>query len=293
MSAIYSFLQKRKLHESQHGYLLVFVAYILSAMMLLLGSDLFYNINSKAAGVTVDAKEETQKSINAVLYHLNYGNDTAQSAIKGIINPYGLADTAAEEKKEVKPDKVSTSGDTVWLFGNAMDGETFDSLINQVGSSSKGKTAKKTAKKTVKSMAATSTYRSSYGDITKEEMGMLERIVQAEAGGEDMKGKILVANVILNRVANKSFPDSIEGVIFQKKKSGYQFSPVGNGRYWKVKISDDTEKAVERAMKGEDYSQGALYFVARKRANSSSMRWFDQKLDRLFKHGGHEFYKNK
>ena len=42
-------------------------------------------------------------------------------------------------------------------------------------------------------------------------------------------------------------------------------------------------------MDGEDISQGALYFAARKYADSEKMRWFDEKLQFLFQHGGHEF----
>ncbi|MHB8128871.1 MAG: cell wall hydrolase, partial [Mobilitalea sp.] len=127
----------------------------------------------------------------------------------------------------------------------------------------------------------------------KEDISMLQRIVEAEASGEDMVGKILVANVIFNRMADEDFPDTVEGVIFQEKHGDYQFSPVSDERYWTVKVSKESKEAVKRAIEGEDYSEGALYFIARKRTRASSAQWFDQKLDWLFKHGGHEFYKNK
>jgi N-acetylmuramoyl-L-alanine amidase len=129
--------------------------------------------------------------------------------------------------------------------------------------------------------------------VTEEEVDMLERIVAAEATGEDMIGKILIANVVFNRMADDNFPNTIEDVIFQEVDGDYQFSPVSDERYWSVKVTDETEEAVQRALQGEDYSEGALYFIARKRTKSSSAKWFDQHLDWLFKHGGHEFYKNK
>ena len=97
----------------------------------------------------------------------------------------------------------------------------------------------------------------------------------------------MVANVVLNRVKSKTFPNSVEGVVFQKS----QFSPISDGRYYSVSVSSTTKEAVERALNGEDYSQGALYFAARKRASSSRMNWFDSKLTYLFQHGGHEFFK--
>lgn len=126
--------------------------------------------------------------------------------------------------------------------------------------------------------------------LSQEDYENLLRIVEAEAGGEDEKGKILVANVILNRVGCESFPDSITEVILQQSNGVCQFSPVGNGRFYTVKVSDATIQAVNKALEGEDYSQGALYFAARKYADSRSMQWFDESLIFLFEHGGHEFF---
>ena len=125
-----------------------------------------------------------------------------------------------------------------------------------------------------------------YG-ITEDELDLFERIIQAEAGGQDLKGKILVANVVLNRVKSPKFASNIKDVIMAKG----QFSPVSNGRIWTVKVSDETREAARRALNGEDYSQGALYFMARSASSSNNVTWFDRALTRLFKHGGHEFFK--
>ncbi len=137
-----------------------------------------------------------------------------------------------------------------------------------------------------------------YNVIEKEPLYQIEdsdyeillRIVEAEAGGEDENGKLLVANVVLNRLNNSKFPDTIKDVVFQKSKGVTQFSPVSNGRYWTVTVSEETVSAVNRALEGDDISQGALYFAARRYADNSRMRWFDEKLTFLFKHGGHEFF---
>ncbi len=127
-------------------------------------------------------------------------------------------------------------------------------------------------------------------DISHEDYEILLRIVEAEAGGEDEDGKLLVANVVLNRVASEEFPDSISEVVLQSSEGVTQFSPVSSGRIWKVTVSSETVSAVDRALAGEDISQGALYFAARKYANAENMKWFDENLTFLFKHGGHEFY---
>ena len=120
---------------------------------------------------------------------------------------------------------------------------------------------------------------------------ILERIVEAEAGGENHKGKILVANVVLNRVKNKSFPSTIKGVVFSHRGGTYQFSPIMDGRYYTVDVSKDTKNAVSDALNGVDYSKGALYFMERAIADSSNVSWFDRSLTILFRYHCHEFYR--
>lgn len=127
--------------------------------------------------------------------------------------------------------------------------------------------------------------------LSEEDLETLLRIVEAEAGSEDEDGKLLVANVVLNRMNSEAFPDTVSEVVFQREKGVSQFSPVANGSFYRVKISEGTVNAVERALMGEDISEGALYFVARKYADSNKVKWFDNHLTYLFKHGGHEFFK--
>ncbi|MFA9375715.1 MAG: cell wall hydrolase [Lachnotalea sp.] len=118
----------------------------------------------------------------------------------------------------------------------------------------------------------------------------LLRIVEAEATGEDLKGKILVGNVIMNRVRHSDFPNTVEEVVFQRVEGHVQFSPTADGRYESVTITDETVEAVNCILAGEDYSQGALFFSARDKADPTNMSWFDKNLKWLFVYGGHEFY---
>lgn len=127
--------------------------------------------------------------------------------------------------------------------------------------------------------------------VSASDRVILERIVEAEAGGEDHKGKVLVANVVLNRVKSKSFPSTVSEVVFAHSGSTYQFSPIYDGRYYTVSVSDDTKKAVKDALNGVDPSQGALYFMERAYADSDNASWFDRCLTRLFGYHCHEFYK--
>ncbi len=130
--------------------------------------------------------------------------------------------------------------------------------------------------------------------LSDEQLAVLEKIVEAEAGDEDAYGKILVANVVLNRVLNEEFPDTVKEVVFQNNGKTYQFSPVRKGgRYYTVKVSKHTKAAVARALKGEDYSDGALYFFARRYTSQKKANWFDTSLKKIVEYGCHEFFGNK
>lgn len=123
--------------------------------------------------------------------------------------------------------------------------------------------------------------------ITQSDYEALQRIVEAEAGNQDERGRMLVANVIVNRVKSEKFANDITGVIFQNNGRTYQFEPILNGYYYEVTVSEETKKAVDKVLQGEDTSGGALYFTMRTSANS----WFNTELTLLFVHGEHYFYK--
>ncbi len=127
-------------------------------------------------------------------------------------------------------------------------------------------------------------------DVTEEDYTALLKIVEAEASGEDVKGKMLVANVVINRLHHGAFGSTIKDVVYQRVNGKAQFSPVATGKIEKVVISEETIEAVERVLCGEDESRGALYFAARAYADPKNMAWFDENLTWLFQYHGHEFY---
>ena len=122
---------------------------------------------------------------------------------------------------------------------------------------------------------------------TEDDYRVLQRIVQAEAGVCDEKGKILVANVIINRVKNRRFPNNVTDVVYQRG----QFSPVMDGSINTCKVTEETIDCVNRALEGEDYSDGALFFMNRRASASSNVNWFDGQLRFVMQHGSHEFFK--
>ena len=122
--------------------------------------------------------------------------------------------------------------------------------------------------------------------LNDNEYKVLLKIVEAEAGSEDLTGKMLVANVIMNRVNSDLFPNTVTEVVYQKHKGRAQFSPTEDGRINSVTVSSETVEAVRRVMNGEDSSNGALYF----RSVYSNSGWFDSALTRVVEHGNHIFY---
>lgn len=131
--------------------------------------------------------------------------------------------------------------------------------------------------------------------LTDEEFDYLCRCIEAEAGDQDYLGKCYVADVILNRVDNKGFPNDVIAVINEthKRKDGkicYQFETVLNGRIWTVEVTEETRQAVREELKNrKDYEM--LYFCM--------YRWFDGWAEYMFTHpkdrswNCHHFYKEK
>ena len=121
-------------------------------------------------------------------------------------------------------------------------------------------------------------------DISKvypaEAVDALERLVQCEAATEDTDGRILVADVVLNRVDTGIWGDDIMSVI----EAPGQFRPVDNGAVRNVEVDDITKEAVLSALCGADNSHGAIYFQ-----KSAAKVWGDKEY--LFRHGSHSFYK--
>ena len=126
--------------------------------------------------------------------------------------------------------------------------------------------------------------------MSDSDYATLLRIVEAEAGDDDVKARVLVANVILNRIARPDFPNNVTDVVFQYVNGVPQFAPTYDGKFYTVEVTDDTREAVRQALSGTDYSEGALFFVMKDALDESDVSWFDTDLKHLFKYGLHDYY---
>ena len=92
-------------------------------------------------------------------------------------------------------------------------------------------------------------------DENSEEYQMMLKLVEAEVTGdhrdykksvtdeEVLLSKVRVARVILNRWASPEWPNTLKGVMKQK----HQFTPFSDGRYYDMRPTDLTRKAIEMA----------------------------------------------
>lgn len=118
-----------------------------------------------------------------------------------------------------------------------------------------------------------------------DEVLWLSRIIHAEASGEPFNGKIAVGNVVLNRVKSPQYPNTIYGVIFDRKY-GTQFSPVSFGTIYNTP-SAESVIAAKICLEGYTLSSDALFFMNPRLATTS---WISKNRPYLFTIGNHLFY---
>jgi N-acetylmuramoyl-L-alanine amidase len=120
---------------------------------------------------------------------------------------------------------------------------------------------------------------------TDEELYWLSRIISAESRGESLEGKIAVGTVVLNRVASSQFPDTIYGVIFDRKW-GVQFTPVANGTIYQEPTAESVI-AAHLCLEGARVAGNSLYFL--NPAQSTSF-WIVYNRPYVTTIGSHSFY---
>ncbi len=116
---------------------------------------------------------------------------------------------------------------------------------------------------------------------TQEAIEILTRITEAEATGGTLEQKINVASCVLARALSDEWPDTIEGVVFQKK----QFSPIYDGRYYTVSITQSSKDAVEY-VKEHGPAHKCIFFCS----YDCTSKYFEKKGKPTFKDGIHRYY---
>lgn len=119
--------------------------------------------------------------------------------------------------------------------------------------------------------------------FTKQDYMLLARLVQVESGYEGYEGQLAVANVVLNRVKDSRFPNSIRDVIY----SGKQFPVAHNGMLDKSVPNASVLRAAKDALNGKNNVRDAVYFYDPDVSKGS----FWSGLDTIATIGSHRFAK--
>lgn len=101
-------------------------------------------------------------------------------------------------------------------------------------------------------MLGISTYSTSQSN---NNLYLLAKCVYAEARGESYVGKVAVAAVILNRVDDPAFPNTIAGVVYQP----WAFTAVFDGQI-NLEPDQNAYSAATDAMNGWDPTYGCIYY---------------------------------
>lgn len=101
----------------------------------------------------------------------------------------------------------------------------------------------------------TEAYTPNFWDLSTE-VQLLARTIYAEAKGEPYIGQVAVGAVIMNRVNDADFPNSLTGVIYQP----WAFTPVARGQIWNETPNDSAIRASLAALRGWDPTYNSLYF---------------------------------
>jgi len=89
-----------------------------------------------------------------------------------------------------------------------------------------------------------------------DQLELLARVIAAEAQGEPFEGQVAVGAVILNRVNDPRFPNTLSGVIYQP----HAFESVTNGLIWRRTPTEEAYRAARAALNGWDPTYGAVFF---------------------------------
>lgn len=134
-----------------------------------------------------------------------------------------------------------------------------------------GIVGKQTAKALGMNLSSTTTQ-------TSSDKYLLAKAIYGEARGEPYNGQVAVAAVILNRVKNPNFPNTIAGVIYQKGA----FTAVDDGQI-NLTPNDTALRAAQDALNGWDPTYGCIYYFNPATATSKWI-WSRKQVITIGKH---------
>lgn len=160
--------------------------------------------------------------------------------------------------------KLNEKGFSVGTVDGIFGSKTAQAVKNfqkSVGLTADGIVGANTAKALGVSLSGSNSGNSNYsgGDVY-----LLAKTIHAEARGEPYIGQVAVGAVVLNRVRDPKFPNSIAGVVYQP----WAFTAVHDGQI-NLEPNDSAKRAARDAMNGWDPTNGCIYYFNPSTATSS------------------------
>jgi N-acetylmuramoyl-L-alanine amidase len=208
--------------------------------------------------------EAAQAFGNTTLRYGSSGGDVYE--LQGRLKYLGYYDGAIDGKFGAKTKNAVTWFQ--WKFGLKSDG--------LVGAKTKLKLWEAT--KAWKPSGSSTTPVQSSSGFSAADLKLLAQTVHAEARGEPYVGQVAIAAVILNRLENPNFPNTISGIVFEP----LAFTAVADGQIW-LTPSETAKKAVQDAINGWDPTDGATYYFNPDTATSKWI-WSRPQIKRIGKH---------
>lgn len=118
----------------------------------------------------------------------------------------------------------------------------------------------------------------SASNFNKNDRYLLAKVIYAEARGESYTGQVAIAAVVLNRVKDSRFPNTISGVIYQP----WAFTAVNDGQI-NLEPNATAYQAADDALNGWDPTYGSVYYYNPQTATS---KWIftTKKVTQIGKH---------
>lgn len=133
--------------------------------------------------------------------------------------------------------------------------------------------------------------------VIERELECMTRNIYYEAATEPAEGKLAVAQITMNRVASKQFPNDVCAVVYQKtrfsERTVCQFSWYCDGSMQRRKIVSDLwleSRAAAKKVMFEGWRLPSLERSMYYHADYVDPRW---RLDRVIKIGRHIFYQDR
>lgn len=175
------------------------------------------------------------KKVNAINYTVKKGDTLFK-----IAQAYGTTVAAIKSTTGLKSD---------YLYpGQAL-------LIPKQATTSQVTTAQTKSTTVSRSGSSAAQHAAASSKLSAAELELLAKVVYGEARGESYEGQVAIAAVVLNRVKNPNFPNTINGVIYQPGA----FTAIADGQFY-LKPNDTAYKAARDAAAGWDPTGGAIYY---------------------------------